>query len=119
MTAVFDSGATSNFVVVGDNFVLTEEKSIKNFHMPTGTTAQASAKAKLHHSKREPVRTVDMVPNLKHNSLMSANKFSDAQYITVLTPTEVLIYDDMGDIQRSISSKAILRGWRFKQSQLW
>ena len=34
-----------------------------------------------------------MVPDLKHNSLISASKFADANYITVLTPTEVLIYD--------------------------
>ena len=34
-----------------------------------------------------------MVPELKHNSLISGGKFSDANYITVLTPTELLIYD--------------------------
>ena len=60
-----------------------------------------------------------MVPDLKHNSLMSANKFANAQYSTVLTPTELLVYDDMGDLQRSISSTAILRGWRCKHSGLW
>ena len=68
---------------------------------------------------REPARTVDMVPNLKHNSQMSASRFSDAQYITVLTPTEVLVYDDVGDLQLLLSSKAILRGWRCKHSGLW
>ena len=50
---------------------------------------------------------------------MSDRKFANAQYTTVLTPTEVLVYDDMGDLQRSISSKAILRGWRCKHSGLW
>ena len=78
--------------------------------MPMGTTAPDSVKAKLHHSVREPEFTVDMVPDLKHNSLMSARKFAYAQYITVLTPTEVLVYDDMGDLQRSIPSTAILEG---------
>ena len=80
--------------------------------MTTGTTALPIFKTKLHYSVSEPARTVDMVPNLKHNSLRSARKFTDAQYITVLTSTEVLIYDDMGDIQLSIYSIAILRGWR-------
>ena len=77
--------------------------------MPTGTTAPASVKEKLHHSVREPARTVDMVPDLNHNLLMSASKLADA----------VLVYDDMGDLQRSISSAAILIGWRCKHSGRW
>ena len=87
--------------------------------MPTWTTAPASVKAKLHHMLRDPARTLDMVPNLKHNSLMSARKFADVQYITVLTPNEVLVYDDMSDLQLSIYGEAILRGWRCKHSGLW
>ena len=96
--------------MVGDDFILTEEKTNKSFPVPTGMTASASVKAKLHHSRMEKARTLNIVPNLKHNSLISARKFTDAQYITVLTPTEVLVFDDMGDLQRSISSTAILRG---------
>ena len=118
-TVVFDSGATSNCGMVEDDFILTEKKSYKIFHMPTGTTAPASVKEKLHHSVREPDHTVDTVPNLKHNSLMSARKFGDTQYIIVITSTEVLVYDDMGDLQRSISSRAIRRGWICKHSRLW
>ena len=86
-TSVFGSGATSNFGMVGDDFILRSEISNKIFHMPTGTTASANFKAKLHHMVREPARRVDMVPNLNNNSLMSAGKIADAQYITVLTPT--------------------------------
>ena len=86
-TEVFNSGATSNCGMLRDDFILTSEKSNKIFHVPTGTTAPASFKAKLHHMFRDPAFTVDMVPNLKHNSLMSAGKIADAQYITVLTPT--------------------------------
>ena len=70
-SAVFDSGATSNCGMVGDNFILTNEVSSKIFHMPTGDTTKASTIAKLHHKLREPARTVDMVPALKHNSLIS------------------------------------------------
>ena len=61
--------------------------------MPNGATAAATKEAKLKLKLREPARTVDIVPDLKHNSLISASKFADANYITVLTPTEVLIYD--------------------------
>ena len=34
-----------------------------------------------------------MVPQLQHNSLISGGEFSDENYITFLTPTEVLIYN--------------------------
>ena len=61
--------------------------------MPTGTNTKASVKSKIRHNLVEPVGKVDMVPELKQNTLVSANKFSDADYITVLTPKEVLIYD--------------------------
>ena len=42
----------------------------------------------------------------------------DANYITVLTPTEVLIYDGT-NLQITINKEAILRGWRDKPSGLW
>ena len=62
---------------------------------------------KLHHKVREPARTVDIVAELRHNSLISASKFADANYVTLLTPDEVLIFD--GDtLQISVDSKAIL-----------
>ena len=35
-----------------------------------------------------------MVPELKSNSMMSARKFADTNYITVLTPEEVLVYNE-------------------------
>ena len=34
-----------------------------------------------------------MMPILQHNSLMSASKFTDTNYIKFLTLEEVLIYD--------------------------
>ena len=48
-----------------------------------------------------------MVPELKHNSLISGGKYADANYITVLTPTELLIYDG-NDTHISVSKKSIL-----------
>ena len=105
-TAVFDSGATSN---CGDDFQATDVPSNKIFHLPNGQTAAASNIAKLKLNLREPARTVDIVPDLKHNSLISASKFADANYITILTPTEVLIYDGDG-LKLEINHEAILRG---------
>ena len=117
-SAVFDTGATSTCGMVGDDFEETEEKSSKVFHMPTGETTPASTISKLHHGVREPAKTVDMVPALKHNSLISGPKFADANYVTVLTPTEVLIYDGRG-LNIFINKKAIIRGWRDIHSGLW
>ena len=92
-SAVFDIGATFNCGRTGDKFQSTTQKSHKIFHMRTGETTAASTQAKLYHGVREPSKTLDMVPQLQHNSLISGGKFVDANYITVLTPTEVLIYD--------------------------
>ena len=62
---------------------------------------------------------MDMVPNLTQNSLLSASKFADEKYVTVLTPEEVLMFDDLGDLQHTIYKEAILIGWRCKTSGLW
>ena len=75
--------------------------------MPTGETTAASAQAKLYHGVRDPVKTVDKVPQPKHNSLISGGKFADKNYITVLTPTELLIYDGK-DTHISVSKGSIL-----------
>ena len=86
--------------------------------MPTGETTSASTQAKLFHDVREPAKTVDMVPQLQHNSLISGGKFVDANYITVLTPTEVLIYDGKEN-HISVSNKPILKGSRETTIGLW
>ena len=59
-----------------------------------------------------------MVPALKHNSLLSGPKFADANYITILTPDEVLIYDGKG-LKISTNKDTILRGWRDESTGLW
>jgi len=108
-TAVFDSGATSNCGRIGDDFQVTDEPSNKIFHLPNGQTATASSIVKHKLNLREPARTVHIVSDLKHNSRISASKFADANYIIILTPTEVLIYDGNG-LQLEINHEAILRG---------
>ena len=85
--------------------------------MPAGETTAASTQAELYHGVREPAKTVDMVPKLQHNSLISGGKFADANYITVLTPTEVLIYDGE-DMYISVPKGPILQGWRYTTTGL-
>ena len=77
--------------------------------MSTGETTAVSTQAKLYHDVREPAKTVDMVPQLQHNSLISGGKFVDANYITVLKPTEVLIYEGK-DTHISGTKGPILKG---------
>jgi len=104
-SAVYDSGATSSCGRTTDNFIPTATKSNKVFHLPTGHTTKASTQSKLHHEVREPARTIDILPDLKHNSLISGPKFADANYVTILTPTEVLIYDN-DNLTISVSKEA-------------
>ncbi len=68
LSAVVDSGATSNCGMEGDPYEETDQISNKIFHMPMGKQAPASNISKYHHNLREPERTVDMVPGLVHNS---------------------------------------------------
>ena len=86
--------------------------------MHTGETTAAIAQVKLYYNVREPEKTVDMVPELKRKLLIIRGKFADEKYITVLTPTEVLIYDS-NDIHISVSKESILRGWRDITKGLW
>ena len=69
--------------------------------------------AKLHHDVREPARTVDILPELKHNALISGSEFSDSTYTTVLTPTHILIYNakDVDSLLLQIDTDSILCGW--------
>ena len=109
-----DSGATSTVGKPGDKFIPTDKLSHKVFKIPIGEETKASTKSKFHHKVQEPARTLDMVPNLAQNSLISARKRSDAKYVTILTPEEVLMFDDLGDLQLTIPQEAILKGWRCK-----
>ena len=103
----------------GDKYTPTDIPSDKVLESPEGAHLFGSTKAFLHHPAREPERSADVVPSLVHNLLLSASKFADAKYVTVLTPEEVLIYDDLGELQLTISHEAILKGWRCKTTGLW
>ena len=78
----------------------------------------ATQEAKLKIPVREPAKTVHILPNLEHNLLLSASKFADAGYVSILTPSELLIVE--GDkIVHKLRKEAILRGWRDEASGLW
>ena len=76
-----------------DPFIQTGRQSTKIFHTPFGHIANATMEAQLHVKVRDPARTVDIVPVLKQNSLLSISKFMKANYLTVITPDEVQIFN--------------------------
>ena len=67
---------------------------------------------------REVEQTVDIVPGLQYKSLVSINKFTEANYITVFTPDKVTIFD--GE-KASISStqQPLFQGRRDPAIGLW
>ena len=117
-SAAWDTACTSNAGKVGDPYIQTSVPSTKVFAVADGHRTPASNVAKLHHNIREPARTVDMVPALADQSLLSGGKFAEAGYISICDGEEVNIYD--GRTARiEVSEAAVLRGWRCPRSKLW
>ena len=88
------------------------------FHLPNGATATESKVEKIHHHVCKPAHTVEMVPFLVNNTLLSASKFTDVDYISIYDGDEVNIYD--GHTTRiKVSEKAVLKGWRCPATKLW
>ena len=80
---------------------------------PTGVTANASVKA-LHPNTKlnEKARELDILPELKHNSLLSVCKLADAGYTTIFHANDgglTVYWTD--DIVIRVSKEAILKGW--------
>ena len=68
---------------------------------------------KLKHNVRDPAGRVDIVPDLTEDSLISGPKFTEAGYVTLLTPEELLVFDGQ-DLKVSVSKEAVLQGWRIQ-----
>ena len=69
----------------------------------------------MHHNLQEPAITVGTVSALKHNSVMSAINLSEANYITVIIPENLLIYD-VNKVEFWASVQAIITWWGCKTS---
>ena len=108
---VKDSGTTSTCGKSGDLFKPTNRKPTKTFHMPTGNETPAGDIALLHHDLRDPARTVDMVPGIKNNTLITTRKFADVNYISIFDQEEVNVYDT-NTTKITIPRGSVLKGWR-------
>ena len=82
-SAAYDTTCTSNSGMVGDPFIHTGRPSTKVFTVEDGHKTPGSTETKLHHPVREPAWTVDVVPALTNQSLLSGNKFAQAGYVTI------------------------------------
>jgi hypothetical protein len=81
------------------------------FHLPNGATAAATMIHKLHHNLREPACSVNIVPSLVGNSLLSTVKM-------VYDDKEVNFYDT-ATTKITVSADAILKGWQCPRAKLW
>jgi hypothetical protein len=77
-SAVSDTGATSSAFLKKDPIRATGELSTTVFHLPDGAIAPATTRNKLLHNVREPACSVNIIPALVENSLLSTNKFAEA-----------------------------------------
>ena len=75
------------------------------------------ATAKLHHKLREPARTVDIVPSLTDNTLISTGKLTAANYFAVYENKEVNIYDG-NTAKIYVTQEAVLRGYKCPHAEL-
>ena len=104
--------------MVGDPFIQTGRPSTKVFTVADSHKTPESTEAKLHHPARDPERTVDMVPALADQYLLSGNKFPQACYFTICDNQEVNIYDGRTE-KIIVSEEAVLKGYFCPKSRMW
>jgi hypothetical protein len=92
-SAAWDTACTSHAGKPYDPFIPTNQLSTKVFALANGHATSATTVAKLHHTVPKPARTVNIVPALKGNSLLSGGKFAKAGYISICNGEDVNIYN--------------------------
>ena len=81
---ILDFGATSTFMRSQDGATPSGKRSTKQVQLSDGRAVQASEKARLPWNKlRDEVRERDVLPSLKHNSIVSVEKLADTRYYTL------------------------------------
>ncbi len=88
------------------------------FHLPNGATAAAIMIHKLHHNLWEPAHSINIVPPLVRNSLLSTVKLVKAGYTTIYDDKEVNFYDTT-TTKITVLADAILKGLQCPWAKLW
>jgi hypothetical protein len=117
-SAISDTGTTLSAFLKKDPSRAMEELSTTVFHVPNGAIAPATTRNKLPHNVREPARSVNIVPALVKNSLLSTNKFAKAGYTVIYDKDEVNFYDAR-TTKITVSEEAILTGWQYPHQKMW
>ena len=119
-SAAYDTAATSTCVRdEEEEFVdVLDEDSDKKFLNANGSVSSAGKKARLRWEMREPATEGNMVPDLAMNTLVSAGKVADANYISVFTKDEVKIFDAEA-AKFEATGKVVMTGWRCPETKLW
>ena len=116
--AVNNTGATSHVFLPSAPLITTNTILTAVFHLPNGATAAATKIHKLHHKLREPARTVNIVPSLVGNSLLSTVKMVQAGYTAIYDDSEVNFYDST-TAKISVLEVAVLTGYQCPWTKLW
>jgi len=88
-STIADSNATS-----GDGpSHLTGEPSDKRFILPSGEVIQATEKVEYPFNIRAPANKLHITPAVSQHSLLSTEKYADANYITVFDKDTVNVYN--------------------------
>ena len=95
-----------------------DETSKKIFALADGHPTAGSNVANIYHKVREPARTVDMVPALADNSLLSGGKFANAGYVSICDGSEVSFYDRKS-FKITVSEETVLKGRICPSTKLW
>jgi hypothetical protein len=117
-SAVSNTGATSYALLPSAPLIPMGEWSQVVFNLPNGATAAATTINKLHLNVRKPARSVNIVPALVENSLLSTNKFVEAGYTAIYNAEEVN-FCGARTTKIMVSEAAILKGWRCPRAKLW
>ena len=81
--AAWYTACISHSGLVGDSFSQTNRKSTNIFVLADGHPTPATTITLLEDNIQEPVRTVNMVPDLANQSLLSGGKFAESGFISV------------------------------------
>jgi hypothetical protein len=117
-SAVSDTGATSHTFLPSAPSIPTNTTSTAVFHLPDGAPAGATKLHILHHKLREPAHTINIVPSLVGNSLLSTVKMVQAGYTAIYNDSEVNFYNSTM-AKRSVSEADVLTGYVCPWTQLW
>jgi hypothetical protein len=108
-SAVSDTGATSHAFLPSAPLIPTNTILTAMFHLSDGATAAATKIHKLHYKLREPACTVNIVPSLVGNSLLSTVKMVQVGYTAIYNNSKVNFYDST-TAKISVSEAAVLTG---------